>query len=765
MNNELIILLKLVDNATGVSQKAHQNVRQHIKGTADVQAKADADYVKAMKSKANAMAALAKTAQKGSQDAAKAQTKADADYVKSIKLKERAVADFAKTIERRGRDAANAQAKATKDAARVDRERAKEMATNAKEIEKINSERLARQRKAESDHAKFMADIGRAQVKRAADTARAEQRSAIDSAKVKQKAATDALRAEKMAMEDKHRAAMTQWSEEQSANQEREESSKRQANATMGNIKAVGLYIAASFGLNSVGSILDKIYEKWEKIRRSTNEAAADIVDDAGKVRRLAAMEDNETTPSKSLAGVYSLMNKTSLNFDEALNYKTKAMSSMYGAIKAGVTTTGEADKALPQVAQLGQLAGAVCGAMGTLIGILPSVTGKRKGNTAADMTSLAQRLYKEQKLGGFEDMGQAANQFAKVSEYVTKGVYTAPEAQALLSAFALNSQGENAGERFEQITQAVNVGAMRDRGMKITPEMKKDYETSAKYFKKIGVTEKTSSFDRVMAITKDLHKYEQETTAKGEKPNVTQYLIQHGFTNQEWGQAASKAGAAEFSGIMGELTELAHAPLTPSTTPEDWETAKKDPFFKREAAKTQAELKSKATGSEGGEGVAGLGVFRENAMRQAYANLGGKTAFGEEFEAVRDRQWYEPYELINQSKVKLEREAQRMLVEEAEKRGANVEGAFQYYPGTQTGDRSKPVWKGWKSLYELGESNVRKGGDLIPGEEGGSTDQRLADINDGINRLIDAVKDQKHHPMPGKPDKPLTAKPVDPVH
>ena len=75
----LNIFIRLVDNATGASQKVHQNMRQHVKQTASEQDKADKAYIRA------------------------------------VKLKERAFQDFAKTLEKRGRDAANAQIKADKE--------------------------------------------------------------------------------------------------------------------------------------------------------------------------------------------------------------------------------------------------------------------------------------------------------------------------------------------------------------------------------------------------------------------------------------------------------------------------------------------------------------------------------------------------------------------------------------------------------------------------------------------------------------------------
>ena len=106
-------------------------------------------------------------------------------------------------------------------------------------------------------------------------------------------------------------------------------------------------------------------------------------------------------------------------------------------------------------------MTGAAPAAVGKMSGILPMVTGK-KTNKAEDLDVLMERLYQEQKLGGFRDYGQAATQFAGSAEYVMKGVYTAPSAQALLSAFAMAGQGDTASERLSQVTTAVSGGMLR---------------------------------------------------------------------------------------------------------------------------------------------------------------------------------------------------------------------------------------------------------------------------------------------------------------
>jgi hypothetical protein len=618
---------------------------------------------------------------------------------------ERAARARSSAEQKRLRDEANAAKKAAKEASDAQKAAAKEAADAAKKASKEAA-----------DTAKDAAKEGTEARKRAAQEAARAERAEI------RKTAEISKLEDRLILRDYQMRVRAQAREAKKASEESVKAWQAQQDSIVGATKSVGLFAAGMLGLNSVSSILHMIVEQFNAVRVAGLKASADILDEALELRQLGALQGEMGQPSQQLLQQLAFRTKTLQTVGDAREMTVEAMASGFGAIKAGLVSDNEFQKHLVTAGQLQKMTGAEAGAVGKMSGILPMVTGKPV-NTAADLDVLMERLYKEQQLSGFKDYGQAATQFAGSAEYVMKGVYNAPTAQALLSAFAMAGQAGTASERLSQVTTAVSAGVLRNRGMKVNPEYESLIERSGDYFKGLGVTPNTKTEDRIMAVVKDLLAKEDEAKANGLNWNPMDYLLEKGFINVQSRESLAKLADVERTGgQLSNILELGNAPLADTSGIQaQFERSKSvDPTMAREEARATDRLAQFRAGL-GGQGE---GLFRDEMIEKAYASLGGEAAFGKgnTLETVMGRSVINPYELVFRQRQQVELEAQRQIIAAARQQGVRT---------PEVGTRGDAIFLGWEKLFEIGQQTRAAGGTLAPETNPGKTNDLLTEIRD----------------------------------
>jgi len=624
--------------------------------------------------------------------------------------------------------------------------------------------------------AKEVSDAQKSVAKEAAEAAKKAAREVLANEKVtaaERKAAEDALQkwsvreykdrvnqqireAKGLAVEEKRAAVEAQQAKEEAVKRSTKEWENQNA-AILGSVKSVALFSASMVGLNSVSSVLHMIVEQFNAVRVAGLKASADILDEALELCQLGALQGRMGQPSQQLMQQFAFRTKTLQTAAEAREMTTEAMASGFGAISAGLVSDVEFQKHLVTAGQLQKMTGAAPGAVGKMSGILPMVTGK-KVNRAKDLNVLMERLYEEQKLGGFKDYGQAATQFAGSAEYVMKGVYNAQAAQALLSAFAMAGQGETASERLSQVTKAVSAWVLRNRGMKVIPEYENLTERSGDYFKGLGVTPNTKSEERILAVVEDLIKQEDATIAAGKNWNPMDYLYEKGFINVQSRESLAKlAGVERTGGQLSNIFGVGNTPLpgTSGIPAAFGRSVTTDPALAREEARAMNRLAQ----ARAGMGVGGEGLFRDVMLEKAYAALGGEAVMGEgnTLDVIKGRSWINPHEWVFGQRNQLEMEAQRQILETAKERGIK----------TQTGERTDARtglvtghdFLGWEGLFKIGQQTREAGGTLAPDAAAGRTNDLLGEIRDlmkltvpdkaGAPAPVGSFRQQAQYPVP----------------
>ena len=635
------------------------------------------------------------------------------------------------------KEVSDAQQKAAKETADAQKKAAKEASDAAKKAAKevlANEKSTAAERKTAEDtlhkwSVREYKDRVSQQIREAKRLASEEARAAVQAQQAKKAAAAESAKA---------------W-EAQNA-------------SIMGSVKSIALFSAGMVGLNSVGSVLHMIVEQFNAVRLAGIKAAADILDEALDLRQLGALQGEMGQPSQQLMQQLEFRTKTLQTAGEARALTTEAMASGFGAIQAGLVTAPEFQKHLITSGQLSKMTGAEPGAVGKMSGILPMVTGKKK-NTAEDLDVLMERLYEEQKLGGFKDYGQFAEQFAGSAEYVMKGVFNAPTLAALQAAFAKAGQGATASERVSQVTTAVSAGVLRNKGMKVNPDYENLMERSGEYFKKLGVTPNTKTEDRIMAVVNDLLKQEDVTLAAGKNWNPMDYLLEKGFINVQSRESLAKlAGVERTGGQLSELLGLGAKPL-PATSGigEKFRASKAGDIT---MAREEARAIDRAKQFRAGLGEKGEGLFRDAMLEKAYTSKGGEAYFGSgnTLDVIKGRAGLNPHEIWFGQREEVESEAQRMLLAEADKFGVKHADPFDRdLSGKIRGTRHLP----WTELFSIGQKTREAGGTLTPEADLGTTNGLLADIK-GLLKLT--VQPPGGPPAPvGAPARP-GAGPVGPA-
>jgi len=507
---------------------------------------------------------------------------------------------------------------------------------------------------------------------------------------------------------------------------------QRTNDTVVGAAKAVGMFVVAQLGLNSAAAAMAAIYERFEKIREASIEGANRMIAQAAGMRSLSSVMGQTGQPSLTQVEMLRLGAQTMQTPEEAATMHQAAMGKGFGAVQAGLVSREELDKALVFQGRRQVLYGESPEAMGMISGMLPMLS-EKKGQTGEQLEALNQRLDEIRKLAGYKSYAQAVGQIEKVSPYVLKGIETGPMAMALTGAAALAGSPEEAGMHHEQAMQAVTVGMMRSRHMKVLPEMAQQFVTTAEYFKGLKskegkpVTDQMEAHERLLAVVDDVIRAEDEARKAGKHFEGTLYLTQKGFLNQEHMLAITGLAGVERKGLLRPLIAAAQAPLVapgPGVgVGADWEQAKRDPVFANIIAEREADLAEQATFAKD--------RFRNVQARAAYARLGGKGKFGEALEPILGRTDFNLYEAIWEPRRDIEMEAQRQILDQAGKAGVKL--PFD----TGGGATGHPHFVGWERLFDIAQQTGAAGGRILPGPNDDANAANLKRIADNTDRLL----------------------------
>jgi hypothetical protein len=365
---------------------------------------------------------------------------------------------------------------------------------------------------------------------------------------------------------------------------------------------------------------------------------------------------------------------------------------------------------------------------------------GKPEGTPSSpqELDAMAYRLYQLQQLGGFKNCGQFAGQIGAAGEYVMKGVYTAPQEAALLSAFAVGGQGASAAERVSQVTKATFAGLFRAPGLKIDPAYMAEFEKSAEYFRRIGVTEETAPIERITKVVDDILAAESKDRTAGKDFKVMDYLIKSGFVNQQDREAIAKLAVTAGTGLLPKLMTMAGEAVTGSGIETAWKAATADIQHQQPKADLAIELQKAEIGVAGG-----VGPFRDVMMRNAFAAAGGSVAFGgRTLEEVQSTWRADPRNwMLNRGEGALLNQAKRMVFAEAAQYGILEPNIAQGMPArpysTMIGAGSQ---MGWEELFGVAHKVREKGGQLTPSLTDQEQTALLRRIADGIDRVSPAA-------------------------
>jgi hypothetical protein len=588
----------------------------------------------------------------------------------------------------RGRIRSTSQEQEKADAAYVRAMRARLAAEKQLETESIRGIRAAE--KARSDAAREANSL----LKQAA---RDEERAARQVAAERKKADRDVFQQWKAEQDMRHAESMRAWEAEQKEAADFKES-----------IKGIGGSFVALAG--AAGTFAGH----FDKIRTDAFHAAEDVMRMRSAVRELQALRDQMGQTGPGVAHVMEGASQTLLRPEEFQQLESAGLGVGELAIKDD-KDRAQFDKAMVAAGRMAAMEGGDPGAYGQMMG---QIALQAKGPLDAEtMEAQANRLYEIQKPGGFKDMTQALKQYSGLNAYVMNGIYSPEQAMGLASAFSVSSPDE-AGTRSEQFTRAVMAGRLRSRGMAVAKDV--DMVKSDQYFKSIGIKEEHSAMERGDIVAADLKKQEGAAAAAGKKFNAVEYLMRHGFVNQQDALAIMDYAGLKNTGRLGKIEDAMGRGLDRGAVTRRFDERRRDDPLLRgretEALERSADVRR--------------GLEEEplvEAQRAAFARLKAQGKISGDFEdwksasfATRGAQdlFFGGYHH------QVDAEASRAMSAERRRLGLPANSGFQM------------------SEYEAMKRSAREirdaGGD-VRGDVGG----QLAQMNQGIKRLV-ALEERK---------------------
>ena len=534
---DLAIVLKFVDMATAGAAQWHAAEEKRIKQTGATQAKA-------------------------SKDAAKAH----ADAFRQMTLEAKASAKLEEQI---AKDAAAAKKAALREVAAENRAVAKEQVNAIREAARAAAQTASERKNLEREVNATLKGLAK------------EQAQTVKEA-----------RAQEMAtMKEAHKSAMALYADQQKG-------LAGYQKAVEGGAISVGKLGASMMGLSSAQSIVIAFVEHFDAIRRDAYDASKYIQSMRESVRELQALRDEMGHTGAGVAHVLEMTTKTLQKPGEVQAMESAGLGVGELGIGEGkdkAMTRAEFTEALTAAGKMQTMEGGDPGAYGQMIGQI--ILQAKQHMTPEEAEGRLNRLYEIQKPGGFKTMSQAMGQYAKLNPLVSNDIYSPEEAMGLASAFSVSSP-EEAATKTEQYTRAILAGRLKARGMKVSKDV--NLVTTDKYMKGLGISDQDSVMGMGDKIAADLKRQQEEATKKGKKFNAHDYLMTHGFGNQEERLAIMDYAGLKNSGRLEKIEAAQRAPLDNGAITRRFnERRSQDPLFQARAVETAESLAEAKQGAE----------------------------------------------------------------------------------------------------------------------------------------------------------------------
>lgn len=296
---------------------------------------------------------------------------------------------------------------------------------------------------------------------------------------------------------------------------------------TAGGPAVAGLTVAMA-GLKVGVDIIGALDEKMKFLIESTRESTKALVENHKAHLELAGFADTPGQTAAQELMTAKLAAASGLPLAEARNLRRSAEAGAYAILdkpgKQGLMSREDFEKVEVSAAKWAAVSGGDAADYGKAVAMIPSLEGRRM--TAGEVEGDMIRMDKLATIAGFESPSDLVKQVQGVSGYIKSGVVSSKIAQGLTAIAAKTSPGE-AGTIVEQMMTALSAGALMDRGVKVPDEFKDQVQTSAAWFKDIGVTRNMRPEDALPKIDEALSKLPAGT-------NKDQFLLEHGVTNQK---------------------------------------------------------------------------------------------------------------------------------------------------------------------------------------------------------------------------------------
>lgn len=354
---------------------------------------------------------------------------------------------------------------------------------------------------------------------------------------------------------------------------------------------AVASVSVAMTGLRAGTAILDGLTEQWKGMAAVAMDAAKAATAYGVANLELAGFAD---TPGQTVAQqqkTAGLVAASGVSMQEATNLRRSAEAGAYAILdkpgKDGLMSRDEFEKAQEVAAKWASASGGGAADYGKAVAMIPSLEGRRM--TAAEVEGDLVRMDKLATIGGFETPSDFIKQVQGVSGYIKSGVVSSKVAQGLTAIAAKTSPGE-AGTIVEQMMTALSAGALMDRGINVPDEMKAQMQTSAAWFKDIGITRNMLPEEALPKIDEALAKLPAGT-------NKDQFLLEHGVTNQK-----SRQGFLMFHGEKPtwdkEVMPILNAAIPAGTVDDVWgKHIQNDPVGRDRIAEASGDLATNIAG------------------------------------------------------------------------------------------------------------------------------------------------------------------------
>lgn len=501
--------------------------------------------------------------------------------------------------------------------------------------------------------------------------------------------------------------------------------------------QAVAGFAVQMLGLNSATAIVGTIVDGFKAAQKSAYDAGKMVGDYRQALLELAALKGRLGDTTGALGEEVAFRAKTLQTAEGARQFQEAALGVGQASIDApgrpGLIAPEEFTRAMELAGSFQAAEGGSAEAQGRLIGQVPALLGRR--TTGEEAFRREQQLYNIFQPGG-ATFSSLSSQYLKNAPLVTSGVYGKPERgmsemAALLSAFSVTNP-EGAGENVQQFTRATVAALGRMRGVQVMGESEKQ----AEYLKRLGATDQMSPIEIGKRIAGDLAKQETGAAGRGERFNAYSYLQHKGY-----GSIEDINALLGFSGLMktgqfeGTFEPLAGKVPTAAEAIAPVERAQRtEPALQRRRSELAGEASKIAVG-------AGREEYWQNLFRMGFERLKARGTVAGEAADFQNAWDIDPREIIFGTRRKTEMEAQRTIVEEANRvgvPGSEIPALTERGPhGTST-----PRFVGREALYELSRKITARGGNPLPG---------LEDVTEAAERQLgEAKRFEEGRPLPG---------------